>query len=266
MLSGFSLSARETSLVSDVVWSMEQPSTWPLPWPALQLFQDLLHADALTLTDFDSALPRVVYQQFIHESGERGVVSETATEAHQNPFWQVYWDIDKGCGYPDITGDYSWVKRASDGSSLRQLRAEHRGDPETFSRHYLLACMPGHATGRHARMQLWRREGPDFTEREVILMTLLKPHVELAVRRATSERVQRQLTARQLQVMRMVRAGLTNRQIATRIGVSEGTVHVHLTNTYNRLGVQSRTAAVQAVFDSADESPMSVLLADPVGP
>jgi len=66
--------------------------------------------------------------------------------------------------------------------------------------------------------------------------------------------------------MRMVRAGLTNRQIATRIGVTEGTVHVHLTNTYNRLGVQSRTAAVQAVFDSADEFLASVLPADPVGP
>jgi DNA-binding NarL/FixJ family response regulator len=51
----------------------------------------------------------------------------------------------------------------------------------------------------------------------------------------------------------MVQAGLTNRQIARRIGVTEGTVHNHLTHIYARLGVQSRTAAIHAAFDTADD-------------
>jgi DNA-binding NarL/FixJ family response regulator len=45
-----------------------------------------------------------------------------------------------------------------------------------------------------------------------------------------------------------VAAGLTNRQIGRRLGISEGTVHTHLTNIYERLHVSSRTAAVTRVF------------------
>ena len=51
----------------------------------------------------------------------------------------------------------------------------------------------------------------------------------------------------------MVRAGLSNRQIARRTELSEGTVHNHLTNIYARLDVQSRTEALHAVFDVADD-------------
>ena len=61
------------------------------------------------------------------------------------------------------------------------------------------------------------------------------------------------LTPRQLHVMGMVRAGLSNRQIASRLDVSEGTVHTHLTNVFARLEVQSRTAAVYRLFDATEE-------------
>ncbi len=53
----------------------------------------------------------------------------------------------------------------------------------------------------------------------------------------------RGLTARQLEVLRLVAQGLTNREIAARLVVSEHTVHRHVTNIFNRLGVRSRTAA-----------------------
>ena len=42
--------------------------------------------------------------------------------------------------------------------------------------------------------------------------------------------------------------GVTNGQIARRLGVSEGTVRIHLQNIYGRLQVSSRTAAVTHAF------------------
>jgi len=49
-------------------------------------------------------------------------------------------------------------------------------------------------------------------------------------------------------VLRLVAAGHTNAQIARQLGVTEGTVGVHLQNIYARLRVSSRTAAVTRAF------------------
>lgn len=52
-----------------------------------------------------------------------------------------------------------------------------------------------------------------------------------------------ELTERQLEVLRLVAQGMTNRQIAARLVLSDHTIHRHLANIYTRLGVASRTAA-----------------------
>lgn len=54
---------------------------------------------------------------------------------------------------------------------------------------------------------------------------------------------QPELTERQLEVLRLVAQGLTNKQIAARLVLSDHTIHRHLANIYGRLGVASRTAA-----------------------
>ncbi|MGH3951541.1 MAG: helix-turn-helix domain-containing protein [Pseudonocardiaceae bacterium] len=51
------------------------------------------------------------------------------------------------------------------------------------------------------------------------------------------------LTARELQVLRLVAAGKTNRAIASELVVSERTVDRHVTNIFTKLGVSSRAAA-----------------------
>jgi len=56
------------------------------------------------------------------------------------------------------------------------------------------------------------------------------------------------LTPRHWELLRLVAAGHTNAQIARRLGVSEGTVRIHLQNIYARLQVSSRTAAVTRAF------------------
>lgn len=53
----------------------------------------------------------------------------------------------------------------------------------------------------------------------------------------------RQLTPREGEVLRLITEGLTNRQIAERLIVSEHTVHRHVTNLLRKLELPSRTAA-----------------------
>ena len=51
------------------------------------------------------------------------------------------------------------------------------------------------------------------------------------------------LTPREIDVLRLVRLGLANKQIARRLGISERTVKAHLTSTFQRIGVLDRTQA-----------------------
>ncbi|HET6582765.1 MAG TPA: LuxR C-terminal-related transcriptional regulator, partial [Nannocystaceae bacterium] len=52
-----------------------------------------------------------------------------------------------------------------------------------------------------------------------------------------------QLSAREIEVLVLVAAGKTNRQIAAELAISAHTVARHLSNIYNKIGVASRTAA-----------------------
>jgi ATP/maltotriose-dependent transcriptional regulator MalT len=54
------------------------------------------------------------------------------------------------------------------------------------------------------------------------------------------------LTPREVEVLGQLAEGLSNRQIAERLVVSEHTVHRHVANIYAKLGVSSRAAAVSA--------------------
>jgi DNA-binding NarL/FixJ family response regulator len=53
------------------------------------------------------------------------------------------------------------------------------------------------------------------------------------------------LTAREVEVLRLVAAGLSNAQIAERLFLSAGTIKAHLTNIFGKIGVHSRGAATQ---------------------
>jgi DNA-binding NarL/FixJ family response regulator len=52
------------------------------------------------------------------------------------------------------------------------------------------------------------------------------------------------LTPRELEVLRLVAEGLSNAEVADRIGRTEGTVKVHLKNILQKLDVRDRTEAV----------------------
>lgn len=53
-----------------------------------------------------------------------------------------------------------------------------------------------------------------------------------------------QLTARELEILRLVAAGASNREIGAELFISEATVKTHLARAFTKLGVTSRTEAV----------------------
>ena len=101
------------------------------------------------------------------------------------------------------------------------------------------------------------------TERETLLNTiraaargesLFKPDVlqrALAVqaaapstRKTTPSADSVELTPRELEVLQAAATGERNKEIAMRLGISARTVKAHLTSVYNKLGVDSRGAAI----------------------
>jgi DNA-binding NarL/FixJ family response regulator len=57
------------------------------------------------------------------------------------------------------------------------------------------------------------------------------------------EEARAQLTARELDVLRLVGAGRANKELAARLGISERTARTHVSNILGKLGVTSRTQA-----------------------
>jgi DNA-binding CsgD family transcriptional regulator/N-acetylneuraminic acid mutarotase len=52
-----------------------------------------------------------------------------------------------------------------------------------------------------------------------------------------------QLTEREKELLQLVATGVTNREVARRLGISVNTVKVHLRNIYTKIGAESRTEA-----------------------
>ncbi|HUR36322.1 MAG TPA: response regulator transcription factor [Terriglobales bacterium] len=53
------------------------------------------------------------------------------------------------------------------------------------------------------------------------------------------------MTARELEILQLIAAGLSNREIAEKLFVSENTVKTHSSRVFNKLGARRRTQAVQ---------------------
>jgi DNA-binding NarL/FixJ family response regulator len=63
------------------------------------------------------------------------------------------------------------------------------------------------------------------------------------------------LTDRELEIMRAVARGLSNRAVAGELWVTEQTVKFHLTNIYRKLGITNRTAAARWAIDRGLNEP-----------
>jgi two-component system nitrate/nitrite response regulator NarL len=72
-------------------------------------------------------------------------------------------------------------------------------------------------------------------------------------RRSASQYVTGSLTSRERQVTLLVADGLSNKEVGRRLGLSEGTVKIHLHNIYQKLHVNNRTALAALAITHRDE-------------
>ena len=73
--------------------------------------------------------------------------------------------------------------------------------------------------------------------------------VSRLVRKPREEGPLDELTGRELEVLRLLAAGRTNRDIARELVISERTVDRHVSNVFSKLDVQSRSAATAYAYE-----------------
>ncbi len=91
------------------------------------------------------------------------------------------------------------------------------------------------------------RNGSDFTDRERMLLDLVREPLAALYRHALARArgfAALPVTLREREVLDWLAAGKTDREIAEILGMSPRTVQKHLQHIYEKLGVETRTAAV----------------------
>jgi DNA-binding CsgD family transcriptional regulator len=115
---------------------------------------------------------------------------------------------------------------------------------------YGIGISLSHPHGEIQDIIVCRWRGPDFGDRDHVILRLLRPHLDVALHRLAYPAPR--LTPRELEVLRYVRDGMPNHQIAQALNIAESTVIKHLEHIYARTGAHSRTQAVQLCLSALD--------------
>ena len=220
-----------------------------VPHTLLQALNELVPSDEITYQVTVPTERRFIYLQDLDGTA---CCYEQDPQRFEEFFWPTFWST-LVCSYPQQTGDKTAVYGVGDFLTTAEFHASAVG--ELFrvqsARYNLLVplAIEGHID---YRIELWRADGSDFTDREHLLLALLRPHLAELDRDRRAARLTSQLTTRQIELLRHVATGKTNRQVAREMHISEGTVRRHLENIYQRLHVTSRAAA--AAFVTANRS------------
>ena len=84
-----------------------------------------------------------------------------------------------------------------------------------------------------------------FVDKDITFEEILEKILVLAPKAHTRiKRARANMTPRETHVVKLVSAGLSNKQIARRLGISEKTVRNHLSRAFHKLGATNRTEAV----------------------
>jgi DNA-binding NarL/FixJ family response regulator len=160
-------------------------------------------------------------------------------------------------GYAEITRPCEWPVRegrpdvvvVNDGvmsdNTLERVKEVRRCAPEAT-----IICRSSHSDPERLRQLI--AAGADATldmalelSRMVVLVREIAAGTVFRVRlpEPAPPEAQCNLTARELEILRMMAAGATNSAVAANLWVTEQTVKFHLSNVYRKLGVANRTEA-----------------------
>ena len=127
-------------------------------------------------------------------------------------------------------------RRGEQASALTALeRALRLAEPEGYVRLFADLGLPMARLLQEARS---RAVLPEYVE------TLLAAFGELAFPATVGGVLPEPLTAREQEVLKLIAAGLTNREIADQLVISAETVKKHTASIYGKLAVRSRREAV----------------------
>lgn len=137
----------------------------------------------------------------------------------------------------------------TDGITLTRALASAGGPPVLILTTYdteadILAAVEAGAMG------YLLKDAPESTLHDAVVATFegrrtLAPEVANALMQRVSKPRQA-LSAREIEILQNLEQGLSNRQLAAKLFISEATVKTHLVHIYSKLGVDNRTAAITA--------------------
>ena len=149
--------------------------------------------------------------------------------------------------FTEENGLYRWLIAVR----IQQALAAERSGDRSAARGYLVQAVEAAAPEDYLRAFLdedaqvlallrdVRHAAPAFVDR---LLNYAR-EADLAQEAALQPLVE-PLSEREMEVLRLIAAGLSNREIAERLFITVGTVKRHINNIYGKLGVHSRTQAI----------------------
>lgn len=243
---------------------------------------DALHAvgeDCASSNEFSrrgvECLPRLVSSELTTlsvcnlDNGHRNVVSDQADaispreiEAFDRHFFahplvcehgRNPWAVTKRIS--DLLPQTEFQRTSLYGDYYRSIRIDH------------VMAVPIHVDRRYLVSFVLNRSKRNFSDRDRACLELIRPHLgalyrlSVAASRAEDEPASHEnaahlpapaavlrLTARERDVLRWLAAGKTDRDIGAILDISPRTVHKHLQRIYEKLGVETRTAAVMRLL------------------
>jgi DNA-binding CsgD family transcriptional regulator len=142
--------------------------------------------------------------------------------------------------------------READMLSYRERRKSHLWweVDRHFGNDSLALWLPAPEEGLMRRLNFTSLERA-IPDRYVRILQLLAPHFVTLYRRAAARRARgahSMVSPRELEILSLVGAGKTNKEIARELWLSPHTVRSHLENAFEKLEVTTRTAAVARAF------------------
>jgi DNA-binding CsgD family transcriptional regulator len=231
------LSTQELRRLHDVLDPTVEPEAGDLiGQQVLEVIADLMRSDVVSLQVMNHRQHKLLLQR-------TAPAPDDSDGGLRALFWSGF--AGSGCSYPQRTGDmhilwsgYSPPSTPEAGAIMREF-----GDAMPWQDEVVVP-LESHDADDH-RLLLFRNEGPKYSERDILVLSLVRAAVaQRHARQVYRSSARSSLTARQVEILRLVADGSTNRQIARALTISEGTTRTHLANIYTKLGASNRTQAL----------------------
>jgi DNA-binding CsgD family transcriptional regulator len=225
-----------------------------MPWAVLEGLAALVPCEEVSFPEADLAHGHQMLCQW-YRSGDRAITF--GDDGLSAEFWE-HLEQFAPCNYPQRTGDLTSAVRWSDFYTTTELHntplfTEYFAPGGwTHGLHLSFPTLPGH----FRKISFWRRTEGEFTERDRLVVELLRPHLwETYIDAQRRRRHLPQLSAREWEVLRLAHEGYGNSEIARRLFISVATVRKHMEHIFDRTGVHTRTAAAALMIPHYDTTP-----------